>query len=177
MGKRRPAAPAAVALPPPWTNQALALYHGTLGRSVAAILAGVNPHAGRAFTDFGRGFYTTTVERQARAWAWQLMHRYPGNLPAVICFDVDRNALAGLDSLWFVRGSVDADDYWSLVHHCRVTGGTHGKGAHGGWYDAVIGPVAASWRRRLALPDADQISFHTTRAAKLLDKSKPRQLP
>src|SRR6266487_482863 len=57
--------------PSAWTNQLLPLYHGTLDIRVPSILAGVNVHHGRAHTDFGQGFYTTTVERQAHAWAWQ----------------------------------------------------------------------------------------------------------
>lgn len=56
--------------PAHWTNQDLPLYHGTLDRYVSSILSGVDVTKGRAHTDFGKGFYTTTVERQARAWAW-----------------------------------------------------------------------------------------------------------
>lgn len=74
--------------PSAWTNQLLSLYHGTLDMHVPSILAGINVHQGRAHTDFGQGFYTTTVERQAHAWAWQLSQRAPGTLPAVIRFDV-----------------------------------------------------------------------------------------
>jgi hypothetical protein len=48
---------------------------------------------------------------------------------------------------------------------------------NGGWYDVVIGPVAASWRTRLTIYDADQISFHTPGAAALLNASNPRILP
>jgi hypothetical protein len=55
--------------PSNWTNQLLTLYHGTLNTHVPSILAGVNVNRGRAHTDFGKGFYTTTVETQARAWA------------------------------------------------------------------------------------------------------------
>ena len=81
-------------LPPsPWTNQLLSLYHGTLDMHVPSILAGVNVHHGRAHTDFGQGFYTTTVKRQAQAWAWQLSQRIPGTLPAVIRFNIDRDHL------------------------------------------------------------------------------------
>ncbi len=38
----------------------------------------------------------------------------------------------------------------------------------GEWYDIVCGPVAAFWDQRSAMNDADQISFHTITAAKLL---------
>src|SRR2546425_11629306 len=101
--------------PVPWTNQPLALFHGTLTVHVQGILQGVKITAGRRHTDFGQGFYTTTVERQARAWAWQLSLR-PVNQkrgaqgqPVVLQFDVDREKLARLNFLCFVRGSFDAD--------------------------------------------------------------------
>lgn len=163
------------ATPPPWANQPITLYHGTVDVHVPSILAGVNVGAGRARADFGTGFYTSTIDRQALSWAWQLSGRHSGALPAVIRFDVDRDALAALDSVWFVRGGFDADDFWSLVFRCRQ-GADHGRGVNGGWYDVAVGPVTASWRQRSALADADQISFHTARAAAILDMSSPRRV-
>lgn len=163
--------------PSNWTNQLLTLYHGTLDAHVASILAGINLSFGRAHTDFGKGFYTTTVETQARAWAWQLSQRSPGSLPAVIRFDVDRDRLAALECLWFVRGSFNADDFWSLVFHGRRGGRQHARTTNQGWYDVVIGPVAASWRQRLSIYDADQISFHTSGTANLLNSSNGRRIP
>ncbi|HZU36124.1 MAG TPA: DUF3990 domain-containing protein, partial [Gemmataceae bacterium] len=63
----------AVPVPPNWMNQSIALFHGTLDTHANAILSkGVNTALGRRHTDFGQGFYTTTVEQQARSWAWQL---------------------------------------------------------------------------------------------------------
>ena len=157
--------------PPPWTNQPLVLYHGTLDIHVAAILTAVDPLRGRRDADFGIGFYTTTLEEQAFRWAERLAWHRVGVSPAVIRFEVDRDIFASLDCLWFVRGSRDATDFWSFVTHCRTGGSQHGRRAPGGWYDVVIGPVAASWRRRLAQPRSDQVSFHTERAAHLLDAS------
>ena len=164
-------------IPSRWTNQNLTLYHGTVDVHVPSILAGVNVYQGRAHTDFGRGFYTTTVERQAQAWAWQLSQRSPGTLPATMRFEVDRDHLTDLQCLWFVRGSFDADAFWSFVFHCRTGVGNHARATHQGWYDVVIGPVAASWRQRLTIYDADQVSFHTVRAAHLLNNSTPRSIP
>ena len=175
--ERRRMAIAPPAFPPStWTNQLLPLYHGTLDIHVLSILTRVHVHQGRAHADFGQGFYTTTVERQAYAWAWQLSQRAPGTLPAVIRFDVDRNRLAALQCIGFVRGSFDADDFWSLIFHCRRGGGTHARTTNDGWYDVAIGPVATSWRRRLTIHDADQVSFHTSRAAMLLNNSNPRRM-
>ena len=167
-------------LPVAWNNQLLTLYHGTVDTHVAAILAGVNVSLGRTGTDFGRGFYTTTMQRQAHSWAWQLalrlLRRGSKVVPAIIAFDVARDDLAPLEALWFVRGSFDADDFWSFVFHCRSGGSAHGRSMSGGWYDIVVGPVAASWQQRLTIYDADQIGFHTTAAAAVLNRSTPRRV-
>jgi Protein of unknown function (DUF3990) len=58
--------------PKRWRNQDLILYHGTLSLYSASISTKVDIRKGNKGTDFGRGFYTTTRKRQARAWAWQL---------------------------------------------------------------------------------------------------------
>jgi hypothetical protein len=64
---------------------------------------------------------------------------------------------------------------WSLVCYCRTGGVAHGRIPKGGWYDIVVGPVAASWRKRLSIQDADQVSFHTPAAASLLDQVRKPQ--
>lgn len=163
-----------------WTNQAIALYHGTLDIHVPSIRAGVAVHLGRPHTDFGQGFYTTTGESQAQSWAWQLELRnrvaHPGCRAAVVQFDVPRDNLAALEAVWFVRGAVDAEDFWSLIFYCRSGMAAHGRAVPPGWYDVVIGPVAASWRRRTAFRDMDQISFHTPKAAGVLNASPKRAM-
>ncbi len=70
-----------IATPRVWTNQPVALYHGTIDRHVPSILAGVDATKGRRFAHFGRGFYTTTLERQARTWAWELSRQRPDRTP------------------------------------------------------------------------------------------------
>lgn len=162
--------------PSTWVNQKLPLFHGTTNVEVPSILTGINLANARTSTDFGKGFYTTTVERQALSWAWQLSQQRPGTVPAVIQFDVDRDSLAKLDCIWFVRGSYDAHDFWSVVFHCRSGRAAHRRVANQGWYDVVIGPVAASWRQRLTIYDADQVSFHSGSAVRLLDNSQPRRI-
>lgn len=160
----------------PWTNQDIFLYHGTIDRHQASIMAGVSVSAGRSGTDFGRGYCTTTLLAQARSWAWQLSARNPGSVPVVIRFTVSRDDLTDLESVWFVRGSTNTDDFWSLIHHCRTGGADHVRNGPG-WYDVAIGPVAASWRQRLCILDGDQISFHTQDAADLLDRSSKAIVP
>ena len=79
----------------------------------------------------------------------------------VIKFDVDRDWLASLDSLVFVRAT---SDFWNLVANCRDGHAPHGRSApHPLPYDVVYGPVTILGQK-LVIANSDQISFHTTRA-------------
>jgi Protein of unknown function (DUF3990) len=135
-------------------------------------------------TDFGRGFYTTTLERQAKSWAWERFFEWQarnptktGNQPVVLKFRVRRYSAGGIEgldrlrSLHFVVGDHDNDEFWSLVQHCRQSiPGDKAKGiaevendhncGTSGWYQMVSGPAAAFWRQRVAMNGADQVSFH-----------------
>ena len=127
--------------------------------------------------DFGRGFYTTTLEHQARSWAWRVAERYGGR-PAVVFADVERDALAKLESLAFVRGDFYAEDFWSFVVHCRDVGSDHARDSgEKRNYDLDIGPVAAAWKQRGLMADHDQISFHTPEAESVLNRVAWRILP
>lgn len=154
-----------------WADRDIALYHGTLDMHVASILQGVDLNKCRHLRDFGRGFYTTTNRQQAERWANDLAARILGAAPAVIEFTVERNKIAKLDMLVFVRGMVTAVDFWSFVHFCRSTASDHGR-AQTPWYDLVAGPVTGSLRKQTVIPDGDQISFHTPQAVVVLDGSQ-----
>lgn len=177
---------------PPWSLERSAyviLWHGCLESDRANIEAnGIDPTLGRVDADFGRGFYTTTVERQAKQWAWQrflLWKDDPANVrlrnyPVVLRFRVPRyghkGRIQGLDrllSLHFVLGRNDNEDYWSFVQHCRQSTRegirNHGRPATG-WYDIVAGPVSAFWQQRVTMEGADQMSFHTSAATAILNK-------
>lgn len=160
--------------PPPWTNAPVRLYHGTVKAHASAIIAGgVKIALGRSGTDFGPGFYTTTLERQAQTWAFQLARQRKASHAAVVAIDVDRNALATLETLVFVRGDFDAEDFWSLVVHCRSGTKDHARGVSGaGAYDVVAGPVASFWQQRLTIHGVDQMSFHTPAAENVLNSGK-----
>lgn len=160
---------------PIWNNPAIVLFHGTTQNHVASIQAGVNVAAGKPSCDFGRGFYTTTSVQQARRWARSMGVRH-NQLPAVIRFAVDRDALAALNFLAFVRKDIHALDFWNLVRHCRL-GYAH-RPVNPTMYDVVVGPVAMRWKGALvAFRDYDQFSFHTNAAAALLDLSNPGVVP
>lgn len=176
----------------PDLSEYLELWHVTTALDRSKIETGIDLAMSAVDTDFGRGFYTTTVERQARLWAWDKFYRWQtkntlgtGNPPVVLKFRVrwyssassgpspDREwGIDRLNNLAFVRGEYDHEDYWSLVQHCRQS--TLGsindhRRWQNGWYDCVSGPVAAFWEQRVAMVDADQYSFHTDDAIAILN--------
>lgn len=164
--------PAPFNQPPVWANGRLTLYHGTLWTHAQAIQASgtINPALGRPGTDFGPGFYTTTSKRQARSWAWQLASQTgPGVAGGVVTLEADRDRLAQLESLGFIRDDYHADDFWSLIFHCRLGATHHARSGAQPVFDVVYGPVAAFWTQRMAITGADQISFHTPAAAAVLN--------
>ena len=160
---------------PIWIDQDIVLYHGTLDGHIASILRGVDLNKCKHLRDFGRGFYTTTNRLQAERWANDLAAQTAGAAPAVIEFTVERNDLAMLDTLFFVRGTAAAVDLWSFVRFCRSSVTDHGR-AHTLWYDLVVGPVMGSLRKQTVIPNGDQISFHTPNAATVLDGSHKVQV-
>ncbi len=174
---------------PLWTgslNRYITLWHGCTTQDQNAIRKmGVNPLMGRPNTDFGRGFYTTTIKRQARHWAWvryydPIFRRSTAVQPVVLRFRVDRHKLAALTSISFGPGDYNNENFWSFVQHCRQSTPPNDPPPHvvndhfgpihenGAWYDLACGPVSAFWDQRSAMQDADQVSFHTKKAAGLL---------
>lgn len=157
------------------------LFHGcTFRDSLNIIRNGIDLNQCRIWTDFGRGFYVTTVESRAHRIAISRYHKYGlrSNQPVALRFRVPRERLAELHSLAFVLGDFNAVDYWSFVQHCRQT--PHGgppRHHHypnpvmtwNGWYDLVSGPVADDWNKRTIIPHYDQFSFHTQRAIDVLN--------
>jgi hypothetical protein len=163
---------------PAWgtPNPPLDVYHGTDDQSLLAwgaisqgqTLTGFRARLSlcRPATDFGQGFYVTTWDHQARQWANARVLRIlaptgPQPRAVVIRFQLDRDWLASLESLVFVRST---RDYWNLVDDCRLGFPPHQRP---GPYDAVYGPVAL-WPQRLLIQDCDQIGFHTRRGVRRL---------
>jgi len=152
---------------PTWSDQPLALYHGTTSTSAASILSsGIRLGYSRPRFDFGKGFYTTTSREQAESWAVQKAEVSQSE-PMLLTFRVERIQIARLSCLCFVRFSPAAVDFWSFVQSCRF-----GKDTH--WYDIVMGPVVKTYRKQLTvLEDSDQLSFHTETALSLLNGQSP----
>lgn len=166
----------------PARSRYIRLYHGCTSHDAKSIQThGIDPMLCRRNTDFGRGFYTTTVRYQARQWAWARFYALPRirpNQPVVFKFVLDRHQLADLKFISFVLGGYKKQDFWSLVQHCRQSTPKVINDHRGPvsmpdgtkWYDIACGPVAAFWRQKYAMLDADQFSFHTTQAVELLNQ-------
>lgn len=160
----------------PWRNGPLILYHGTTNDAATAIKkpSRVRPHSidfnlCKPLRDFGRGFYLTTVLKQAKSWADQKFRQRTASKQvvssAVLRFEVDRDQLAPLLSLCFVTDSA-GPDYWDFVQHCRKGTATHLFQGNKN-YDVVFGPVSLG-RQQFVIKDADQVSFHTEVALTIL---------
>jgi len=161
---------------PQWRNRLVA-YHGTddgwiyrpPGTTVRHSRGATAPFIPNialcsAFTDFGQGFYVTTRLHQAKQWANMKVRRsgFGTYLTAIVLrFEFDRDWLAQLDALAFVRAN---REYWDLVTDCR-----HGFPPHQRHppsplpYDVVYGPLSL-WPQTLIIGDCDQISFHSRRS-------------
>jgi len=124
---------------------------------------------GCTFTDFGRGFYTTTDLETARVWSEGLARRRQEEA-AVIELQLNRESLSHLGSIVSLRGTLDARDYRTFVASCRL-GYSHDP-TTGSFYDVAYGPVATRW---LGSDDSavwagyDQVSFHTRDAQDMLN--------
>src|SRR5207237_739987 len=97
-----------------------------------------------------------------------------GGTAAVIEFTVERNDLAGLDCLFFVRSSPQALDFWSFVQYCKTIPRDHNR-TRTPWYDIIAGPVPGDWKKQTVIPDGDQISFHTPAAIVVLNALPPNR--
>ena len=160
-----------------WSNQPLKVYHGCDDLSASRIVLGDGAHgislaSGSPTTDFGQGFYTTTNVHQAEQWGNRRFHigkSRGAKSAAVVEFTIDRDVLAGLEHMAFVREDFAPNsDYWQLVAHCRG-GNDHARSepTGKGYYDVVYGPVSL-FPQFLVIGDADQISFHTQEALTVL---------
>ena len=63
-------------------SQFLVLWHGCTSWDLSKIRSNpslIGPRVGRVDSDFGQGFYTTSVKRQARHWAWTRYYDIPAS--------------------------------------------------------------------------------------------------
>jgi hypothetical protein len=164
-----------------WNNDDLTLYHGctdeslqpTLrsGIAIGALPTGIDLSACSRRAEFGQGFYATTWFDQAKFWANHRVKKLrsrsrPIAAKAIVLrFDVHRDHLAGLDALVFTN---EKGSFWPFVRYCRAGNPPHRRmTASSTRYDIVYGPVSL-WAAEMIIKDADQVSFHTPQALKII---------
>ncbi|MCR5413296.1 MAG: DUF3990 domain-containing protein [Kiritimatiellae bacterium] len=106
------------------------LFHGSC-TEVVKPLVGI----GRAFVDFGKGFYLTILQDQAESWAKTISGRRPGQTPVlnVYDFDIESCKKEGYRHRFFETYDMEWLDY--------VVDSRHG-GSKSSEYDVVEGGVA-----------------------------------
>ncbi len=130
----------------------MTVYHGTDNISAASIRSGINRGAFRPRSDFGAGFYLTTVPHQARQWANQRARRTRVASAELLEFEMSRNAIESLRHMAF---TTDSTDYYDFITYCRAGLPLHGP-RRAQTYDIVYGPVSL-WPQTLVLANCDQI--------------------
>ena len=157
----------------------LTLYHGSNVDFETPSLS-----KSRNYRDFGKGFYLTTIKKQAEQWASTLKARYGGDGAFLYTFkfdlsdDLQCKAFSGLNGEWL-----------EMIKNNRITGGVQHA------YDVVMGPVAnddtmptlalyvdgaislEATLLELAYFEAnDQVSLHTDKAMSKLELSAKEKL-
>lgn len=151
------------------------LYHGSIVEVRKPSL-----RYGRERTDFGKGFYTTTLAEQAEHWAMIKKDRAKAKRAVVSVYEIDESLLK--DRTLHIREFHGVDESWlNFVVDCRKE---HAM-AHD--FDLVFGPVAndnvfttvnlyesgildapAAIAQLRAYKTYDQLSFHTQRVISAL---------
>lgn len=151
------------------------LYHGSTMAVRKPIVS-----RGRGKTDFGKGFYTTTSREQAEKWAQIKRDRMGDEAHAIVSvFELDDTVLN--NPAYHTRHFDGATAEWLDF----VVGNRRGEVYHN--FDLIMGPVANDklyatitlYENGILDANAaieqlnthqlfDQLSFHTTKACKLL---------
>lgn len=151
------------------------LYHGSTMAVRKPIVS-----RGRGKTDFGKGFYTTTSRKQAEKWAQIKRDRMGDGAHAIVSvFELDDAVLN--NPAYHTRHFDGATAEWLDF----VVGNRRGEVHHN--FDLIMGPVANDrlyatitlYENGILDANAaieqlnthqlfDQLSFHTTKACKLL---------
>ena len=151
------------------------LYHGSTMAVRKPIVS-----RGRGKTDFGKGFYTTTSREQAEKWAQIKRDRMGDEAHAIVSvFELDDAVLN--NPAYHTRHFDGATAEWLDF----VVGNRRGEVHHN--FDLIMGPVAndklyatitlyengildanAAIEQHNTHQLFDQLSFHTTKACKLL---------
>jgi len=162
------------------------LYHGSYTH-----FERIDLNKGRKYKDFGRGFYTTKIESQARQWAKNMSARFGESNGFVSVFECDENLFKNYKYLYF---NEPTEEWAYFIMNNRNTNFSDFENQinnHKNQYDIVEGPVAndniavvldqfmMNMKSGTALVEAleyknlnHQISFHTEKGITLLNKVK-----
>lgn len=108
------------------TSSELILFHGTV-----ADFDKINLEKSHNRRDFGKGFYTTLLKRQAKEWAYRLSLREQKNIYYVYQYIFKES-----DALKIKRFDALNKDWLEFIKENRSKGGVQHD------HDVVIGPVA-----------------------------------
>ena len=89
------------------------LYHGS---TVVVRKPSLRP--GRPNADFGKGFYTTSVQEQALRWAHIKQEREESERAVVSVYEFDESLLDKAD--WNIRRFTGADEPWLILLQIAV---------------------------------------------------------
>ena len=163
------------------------LYHGSNQEIVSIDLSCCKP-----YKDFGRGFYLTTIEEQAKLMAKRTTRIF-GSIPVVTTFSFDDTTLSegDLSVKVFSEPTIEWAFFVLNNRNRDFKEHTDSNSNHDSKYDIVIGPVAnddiallfRTFSNGYIDVDAlvkgikykklnDQYSFHTDRATALLSKTE-----
>ena len=160
------------------------LYHGS-----TVVVRRPSLRNGRRRTDFGKGFYTTTRPEQAEHWAKHVQDRRKAETAVVSVYEIDESVLT--DGEMRIREFHGVDLAWLdfVVNNRKSKPDSHD-------FDLVLGPVAndnvyatvnlyedgvldaeSAINQLKAYKVYNQLSFHTTRAIKMLKFLESYEVP
>ena len=160
------------------------LYHGSY-----SLFDRIDLNKGRRFKDFGRGFYTTRIESQARQWAKNMSARFGIPTGYVSIYECDENSF---QTYRYLKFDEPTEEWAYFIMNNRNTEFAEYEtqiNNQKGQFDIVEGPVAndtiavvldqfmMNMKSGTALVEAleyknlnHQISFHTEKAISLLSR-------
>ena len=102
------------------------LYHGSY-----CAIEKPNISFSRGNTDFGKGFYTTTIQSQAEKWA----ERFKKQRGAAVVSEYEINEFEVRKNTSVLEWTTYCEEWLDFIAECR-------RGGTGGSYDLVIGGIA-----------------------------------
>lgn len=163
------------------------LYHGT-----NLDIASISLNMCRPYKDFGRGFYLTSIEEQARKMAYRVSKIYGGK-QIINVYEIDDNFLSNKELSIKNFGTEVTEEWATFVMNNRNRNFADFENKLCNFdckYDIVVGPIAnddlamlfREYRKHAINLDVllkelsykettNQVSFHTQRAVELLRKT------